>query len=74
MRNNNIYFIYQKADGDLLLMVYSEEKWDISILGEFKGNDILNVNVLEHEGNVHILYCTQDGKGGNYIQGISPSL
>ncbi|HHY90403.1 MAG TPA: hypothetical protein GX503_01935 [Clostridiales bacterium] len=57
---DHIYFIYQRTDGNLLLMVYSGDEWNTSLLGEFQKGNIANLNILEHQGKIHILYCVSD--------------
>lgn len=64
---DRIYFIYQRTDGNLLLMVYSGDNWNTSSLGEFQKGNIANINILEHQGKIHILYCvSNDENNGSY--------
>ncbi len=55
--NNRIYFIYQRNDANLILMVLSEGSWDTNLLGEFNERNLFNLNILEYNNKIHILYC-----------------
>ncbi|MCT4619871.1 MAG: hypothetical protein N4A62_10845 [Marinisporobacter sp.] len=54
---NNVYFAYQRKDGNLVLMSLENGFWHENILGGDHTLNILNLNLFIYKQKVHMIYC-----------------
>ncbi|TCO80015.1 coiled-coil domain-containing protein [Marinisporobacter balticus] len=54
---NNVYFVYQRKDGRLILKSLVNGFWQENLLGGENTLNILNLNLFIDYGRIHIIYC-----------------
>ncbi|RKD32723.1 hypothetical protein [Thermohalobacter berrensis] len=56
---NNIYMVYVKKDGKLVLLTRIEGQWDKKAILEDNEKDLFYVNAVVHGDEIHTFYCKQ---------------
>ena len=54
---NNIYTVFQRKNGQIILMSRNKIEWNISELSKENQPEIINLNILSHGGKLHLIYC-----------------